>query len=65
MTEMDKGAAEHMHGTTQSARELADRVKCLHVDEVRAYARPRGIHRNNSAESYGEVTKDNSCYEVA
>ena len=63
---MDKEAVEHMHETMQqSSGRLADRVNCPHVEKERRCTRPREVQRNNSAESYYEITREVSGQEVA
>ncbi len=57
---MDKEAVEHMHETMQSAGRLADRVDCPHMEKERRCTRPREVQRNNSAESYYEITREDS-----
>ncbi len=62
---MDKEAVEHMHETIQSSGRLADRVNCPHVEKERRCTIPREVQRNNSAESYYEITREDSGQEVA
>ena len=54
---MDKEAVECVHETMQSAGRLADRVNCPHMEKERRCTRPREVQRNNSSESYYEITK--------
>ena len=62
---MDKEAVEQMHETMQSSGRLTDRVNCPHVEKERRCTRPREVQRNNSAESYYEITREDSGQEVA
>ena len=63
--QMDKGAVEHILETMQSAGRLVDMVNCPHMEKERRCTRPREIQRNNSAESYYEITRDASGQEFA
>ena len=49
-----------MHETMQSAGRLADRVNCPHMEKERRCTRPREVQRNNSSESYYEITREDS-----
>ena len=62
---MDKEDGEHMHGTMQRARRLADWDNCPHMEKERRYTIPREVRMNNSAESYYEITREDSGQEVA
>ena len=62
---MDKEAVECVHETMQSAGRLADRVNCPHMEKERRCTRPREVQRNNSYESYYEITREDSGQEVA
>ena len=62
---MDKEAVEQMHETMQRSGRLADRVNCPHMEKERRCTRPREVKRNNSAESYYEITREDSGQEVA
>ena len=62
---MDKKDVERMHETMQSVIRLANRVNCLPMETERRCTRPREVQRNNSAESYYEITRDDSGQEVA
>ena len=62
---MDKAAVEHMNETMQIAGRLANRVNCPHMETERRCTRPREVQRNNSAESYYEITREDSGQEVA
>ena len=62
---MDKEDVEHMHEAMQSAGRLTDRVNCPHMEKVRRCTRPREVQRNNYAESYYEITREESGKEVA
>ena len=55
---MDKEAVEHMHETMQRSGRLADWVNFLHMEKERRGTRPREVQRNNSAESYYEITRE-------
>ena len=63
--QMDKGAVELILETMQSAGRLVDMVNCPHMEKERRCTRPREIQRNNSAESYYEITRDDSGQEFA
>ena len=52
-----KRLLNHMHETMQSSGKLADMVNCPHMEKERRCTRPREVQRNNSAESYYEITK--------
>ena len=62
---MDKAAVGHMHETMQSAGTLADRVNCPHMEKERRCTRLMEVQRSNSAESYYEITREDSGQEVA
>ena len=62
---MDKETVENMHETIKNAGRLVDRVNCPHMENERRCTRPREVQRNNSAESYYEITREDSEQEVA
>ena len=62
---MDKEYVEHVHETMQSAGRLADRVNCPHMEKEMRCKRPREVQRNNSAESYYEITTEDYGQEFA
>ena len=58
-------AVERMHGTMQSAERLADRVNCPRLETEMRCTRPSEVKRNTSAESYYEITREDSGQRVA
>ena len=51
--------------TMQSAGTLVDRVNCPDMEKERICTRPMEVQRNNSADSYYEITREDSGQEVA
>ena len=65
---MDKeavGTRTYMYEPMQSAGRLADTVNCPHKEKERRCTRPREVQRNNSAESYYDIAREDSGQEVA
>ena len=62
---MDKEVVERMHETMQCTGRLVDRANSPHIEKESRCTIPREVQRNNSAESYYEITRDDYGEEVA
>ena len=57
---------EHMHEKMQRTGRLVDVVNCPHMEKERRCTTPREVQRNNSSESYYEISfRGDSGQEVA